>query len=95
MIVDERKHIRENGFRKIINARKLAFKTERIRCFRSPKNNFQATDYIEIIDWNTTAFLPPPLLRRVLDETADKWNFDKFPCHTQVVEHCVKLVIEA
>lgn len=68
MIVDERKHIRELGFRKIIEARKLASKTESIRCLQPPKINFQATDYIEIIDWNTTAFTPPPLLRRASDD---------------------------
>lgn len=105
MIVDERKHIRELGFRRIIKARMLASKTESIRCFRPPKINFQATDYTEIIDWNTTALTPPPLLRRVSDdevwakitagETADEWNFGKFPCHTQAVERCVKLVTEA
>lgn len=33
MIVDERKHIRELGFRRIIKARMLASKTESIRCF--------------------------------------------------------------
>ena len=68
MIVDERKHIRELGFRKIIKAKTLVSKTELISSFRPPKVNFQANDYIETIDWNTTALTPPPLLRRVSDD---------------------------
>lgn len=105
MMVDERKHIRELGFRKILKARKLVSKTQSIRSFRPPNINFQATDYIEIINWTNTDLTPPPLLRRVTDdeiwakitagETADEWNFGKFPCHTQAVERCVKLVTEA
>lgn len=105
MIVDERKHIRELGFRRIIKARMLASKPDSIRNFQPPKINFQANDYTDIIDWNTTVLTPPPLLRRVSDdeiwakitvgETADDWNFGKFPCHTQAVERCVKLVTES
>ena len=49
MIVDERKHIRLLGFRKIMKARKLAYKTE-LRYFRLLKINFQATHSIEVID---------------------------------------------
>ena len=31
-------------------------------------------------------------VKHTASETADEWNFDKFPCHTQAVEHCAKLV---
>ena len=50
VIVDERQHIRELGFRKIIKARKFTSKTKSIRCFPPPKFNFQTTDYVEIIE---------------------------------------------
>ena len=50
--------------------------------FSTTKNYFQATDCIEIIDWNANALTPSPLLRRVsydnvcakipADKTADK-----------------------
>lgn len=103
MIVDERKHIRELGFRRIKKARMLASKTDSIRSFQPPKINFQANDYTDIIDWNTTVLMPPPLLRRVSDD--EIWakitvgqtalNFGKFLCHTQAVERCVKLVTES
>lgn len=105
MIVDKRSHIRELGFRRIIKARKCFSKRKLVRSFQPPKINFQATDYIEMIDWNTASLSPPPLLRRLTDqeiwskiqsgEKADEWNFNKFPCHTQAVERCVKLVTEA
>ncbi|GBM10717.1 hypothetical protein AVEN_109-1 [Araneus ventricosus] len=58
-----------------------------------------------MIHWNTTTLSPPPLLRRFTNQeiwsmvqsggTAAEWNFDRFPCHTQAVERCVKLVTEA
>ena len=105
MIVDERAHIRELGLRRIIKARAVSSKKNLIRTFKPPKLNFQAKEYYEIIDWTTTAIYPPPLLQRVSDEemwakistanTATEWNFHKFPCHTQAVERCVKLVTEA
>ncbi|GBL96396.1 hypothetical protein AVEN_43714-1 [Araneus ventricosus] len=73
--------------------------------FQPPKINFLATDYIEIINWNTITLSPPPLLRRFMNQeiwskvqsggTAAERNFDKFPCHAQAVERCVKLVTEA
>jgi hypothetical protein len=105
MIVDERAHIRELGFRRIIKARSTASHQMTIRTFKPPNIVFQAKEYHEMIDWTSTALFPPPLLRRVSDEdiwtkistgkTAKEWNFNKFPCHTQAVERCVKLVTEA
>lgn len=105
MIVDKRDHVRELGYRRIIKARTLSSESKSIRNFKPPKINFLATDHIEMIDWKTTALSPPPLLRRVTDQeiwskiksrgTAAEWKLDKFPCHTQAVERCVKLVTEA
>lgn len=105
MIVDKRDHVRELGYRRIIKARNVASKRKSIRSFQTPKINFQAKDHIEMIHWGTTTLSPPPLLRRVTDQeiwskvkssgTAAEWNFNKFPCHTQAVERCVKLVTEA
>lgn len=105
MIVDKRQHIRELGFRRIIKARNVTSTKNSIRSFQTPKINFSATEYSEMIDWTNTDLSPPPLLRRVSDEdiwskvesgkTAEEWKFDKFPCHTQAVERCVKLVTEA
>lgn len=105
MIVDKRTHIRELGLRRIIKARTSAPKRKSIRAFHPPKLNFQATEYSELIDWTATTLSPPPLLRRISNEeirakiltgdTAAEWRFDKFPCHTQAVERCIKLVTSA
>ncbi|GBN75531.1 hypothetical protein AVEN_173694-1 [Araneus ventricosus] len=104
MIVDKREHIREFGYRRIIKARNLAYKRKSIRKFQPPKINFLATEYTEVIHWNTTALSPPPLVRRFTNKkiwskvqtggTAAEWNFDMFPCHTQAVERSLKLVTE-
>ncbi|GBN89202.1 hypothetical protein AVEN_39737-1 [Araneus ventricosus] len=105
MTVDKRDHIRELGFRRIIKARNLASKRKSIRSFQPPKINFPATYYIEMNHWNTITLSPSPLLRKFSNQeiwsivqsvgTADEWNFDKFPCHTQAVERFLKLVTEA
>ncbi|GBO27447.1 hypothetical protein AVEN_148315-1 [Araneus ventricosus] len=105
MIADKRDHIRELGFRRIMKARNLTSKVKSIRSFQPPKINFPATNYIEMIHWNTIKLSPPPLLRLFSIQeiwsnvqsvgTAAEWNFDKFPCHAQTVERCVKLVTVA
>lgn len=103
MIIDERKHIRELGFRRILKARQ-SVETNGIRVFKPPKINFEAKDYTEIIDWQSCSLTPPPLLQKVTDEeiklivsqdSSQILDFKKYPCHTQAVERCVKLVSEA
>lgn len=99
MIIDERKHIRELGFRRILKARQ-SVETNGIRVFKPPKINFEAKDYTEIIDWQSCSPTPPPLLQKVTDEeiklivsqdSSQILDFKKYPCHTQAVERCVKL----
>ena len=57
-----------------------------------------------MITWNDRELSPPPIIRDISDEeiethielgTVPNWEFKKFPCHTQAVERCVKLVTEA
>ena len=73
--------------------------------FVPPKINFQASyySYIEIINWNSCVVCPPSMLRYLSeDDIKSLINSDttlireiqKFPCHTQAVERCVKLVTE-
>ena len=104
MIFDERKHIRELGLRRVLKARQTKSKGKSIRNFIPPTLNFEAHDYTEIIHWNTAKLSSPPLLRGVSNEeinscitTGDMpdWNVQNYPCHTQAVERCVKLVTEA
>ncbi|GBM29438.1 hypothetical protein AVEN_189654-1 [Araneus ventricosus] len=58
-----------------------------------------------MIPWHTVTLSTPPWLRRFTNQeiwskvqsrgTAAEWNSDKFPCHIQAMERCVKLVTEA
>lgn len=104
MIVDEREHIRELGYRRILKARKTVPKKKTIRNFVLPTINFEASDYTEIVNWTSCVVYPPPILRDLSeDDIKSLINSDntiipeiqKFPCHTQAVERCVKLVTEA
>ncbi|GBN01614.1 hypothetical protein AVEN_265915-1 [Araneus ventricosus] len=46
MLVDEREHIRELGYRRFSKARQIVRKKKTVRNFVPPKINFQASDYI-------------------------------------------------
>ncbi|GBL94754.1 hypothetical protein AVEN_244739-1 [Araneus ventricosus] len=63
MLLDEREHIRELGYKKIFKARQIVPKKKTVRNFIQPKINFQASDYIEIINWNSCVVYLPPMLR--------------------------------
>lgn len=102
MISDERQNIRELGLRRILKAR--LEKSSILREFRVPKLQFDASEYFDLIDWKNTGVTEPPLTMNVTeadirlfvathgDSTVD---FDRYPCHTQSVERCVKIVTEA
>ena len=75
-----------------------------IRRFEIPKLNFDAEDYTELINWQSCIVTVPPLLanlsandlnRLVAGNASQLIDVDNFPCHTQSVERCVKLVTEA
>ncbi|GBM08072.1 hypothetical protein AVEN_122989-1 [Araneus ventricosus] len=100
MLVDEREHIWELGHRRILKARQIVPKKKTVRNFVPPKINFQASDYIEIINWNSCVVYPPPMLRDLSEddikslinsETTPIREIQKFPYHTQAVERCIKL----
>ncbi|GBN98717.1 hypothetical protein AVEN_48819-1 [Araneus ventricosus] len=105
MIVNKRDNIRELSFRSFIKARNLPSKRKTTRSFEQPKIYFLATDYIEMIRWNTTTISPQPSLRGFTHQdiwykvqsggAAAEWNCDRFPGDTQSLERCVKLVTEA
>lgn len=101
MITDERREIRELGIRRIIKARKVQ---KGIRVFDVPPLNFSASDYIDMINWTDCEVTEPPVTRGISDQdleillsdiTTPKLEFPRFPCHTQAVERCVKVVTEA
>ncbi|GBL73401.1 hypothetical protein AVEN_159413-1 [Araneus ventricosus] len=70
----------------------------------NPNITFQASSYIEVLNWNSCVVYPPPMLPDLSeDDIKSLMNSDttpirevkKFPCHTQAVERCIKLVAKA
>jgi len=103
MVSYDRKHIRELGFRRILKARHANIAaTEGIRPFKVPDLNFEASDYSELIQWADGTVTDPPILSHLSDEQIqahikgdEKVFIPDYPCHTQSVERCVKLVTQA
>lgn len=104
MIVDERQHIRELGYRRVLKARTKNPKGKSVRTFTTPSLNFDATDYTEMIDWANCKLSPPPMMESLTTDTISsvlqnktlpEFDFIDFPNHTQAVERCVKLVTES
>ena len=94
-------NIRELGLRRILKARLEKLST--LHEFKIPKLNFDAGEYLDLIDWQDSAVTELPLTVNVSE--ADIWQFvathgdstvefNRYLCHTQSVERCVKLVTE-
>ncbi|GBN17324.1 hypothetical protein AVEN_131263-1 [Araneus ventricosus] len=102
MLVNEREHIRDLGYRRILETKQIVPK-KTVRNFVPPKIIFEASDYIEIINWNSCAVYCSPMLRDLSEDIKTLVNsnttpireIQKFPCQTEVVEMCIKLVTEA
>jgi hypothetical protein len=101
MLFDTRRHIRELSLRRILKARKSV--DHGIRTFKPPKIYFSAEDYVDIIIWNECQVTSPPILSHISNEELEARLHENnlnlqiidFPCHTQAVERCVKIVTEA
>ena len=101
MLQDERNHIRELAWRKIKKSR-TNFKDKTIRTYIIPELNFEANDYINLINWQKSVVTEPPLTKMFSNDQIDDFikeqhilEIPKFPCHTQAVERCIKLVTDA
>ncbi|GBO04049.1 hypothetical protein AVEN_124231-1 [Araneus ventricosus] len=104
MLVDEREHIREFGYRRILTARQIVPKKKTVRNFVPSKINFQASDYIEIINWNSCVICPAALAEDtseddikslIKSDTTPIREIQKFQCITQAVERCINFVTDA
>ncbi|GBM24353.1 hypothetical protein AVEN_202336-1 [Araneus ventricosus] len=104
MLHDSRKHIRELAVRPILGAREKKTKNSgSLRLLKLPKLNFEAVDYIDLIDWSNCVVTEPPLTMHIKDKDLKEMckeeqfpvlTFEEFLCHTQSVERCVKLISE-
>jgi hypothetical protein len=105
MLSDERPHIRELAYRRILAARNEHRSTTSVRQFRVPLLNFNAEDYIDLVEWQAIDRYEPPLLKEMSDhdiqacvkvsDTTHMHKIARFPCHTQATERCIRLVTEA
>lgn len=102
MLADDRKYIRELALRRVLKSR-VSRNDNQIRDFKVPKLNFAATDYTELIDWQSEEVTEPPLtksiseavLRNMIVNIPETIEILSFPCHTQAVERHIKMVTEA
>ena len=101
MVQDDRKHIRELGWRRILNARDSA-KTG-VRTFVLNKINMSAAQHYDMIDCQKETVTKPPITKPLkrdkilasINEGILPEALPDFPCHSQAIEQHVKLVTEA
>ena len=68
MLVDDRASIRQLALRRILVARKHGSQNCSIQLFKVPKVNFQAKQYIDLIDWQKTIRVEPPLTKNISEQ---------------------------
>lgn len=101
MLQDDASYIRELALRRVLKARKET-KGKKVREFRLPELRADASTYYDLIDWKQEKITEPPMTMKYSDTEISNlitsgalMDFEKYPCHTQAVERCVKLVTEA
>lgn len=70
MMWDERKHIRQLAYHRILKARAVA--DQNIRVFQIPDLNFEATEYYDIVDCQTVLWTEPPITMRFTNQELKK-----------------------
>lgn len=102
MLADDRKHIRELSLRRILKCRSQN-RDESVREFKVPPINFDAQEYVDLVDWQSVEITEPPIMKNVSGDELSEMILDvpdeievlKCPCRTQAVERHIKLVTEA
>ncbi|GBN59571.1 hypothetical protein AVEN_119970-1 [Araneus ventricosus] len=84
MLLDSRKHIRELAVKRLLGARDKKTKNSGgVRFLKLPKLNFEAADYIDLIDWSNCVVTEPPLTMNIKDEYwKEMCNEEQFPALT-------------
>lgn len=101
MLTDDDPSVRKRAVLKILKIRKKKI-SDSVRKFVLPKIKFNATSYIDIIDWKVESFTEPPLTmsftRNQLLKSVKSGEiliFPDIPNNTQGVERMIKLVTDA
>lgn len=102
MIVDQRKHIRDLAYKKILNSRSR--RQSNLRTFKKlnvSQLNFECDDYVDMINWKKLVILEPPYTQKFTTEELKKFmNCDEvieilnIPSHTQATEHCIQAMTD-
>ena len=97
MLTDYDGAVRNQAVTKIMAARKR--KARELRVFRVPHLNWQAEHFSDMISWSGHV-TEPPVTKLMSDAEITSardqpLELPSFPCHSQSVERCVKLVTEA
>ena len=109
MFADDRQDINVLALRKILKTRQVNKPLGHNICtFEISKFNFEATNYIDIINWANVTVTEPQLIKQFDDQVISGCiinqkttnntivsNIKLFPCHNQAFERRVKLVTEA
>lgn len=110
MIADKNKAVRENGYNRIIAARKqqtLEKPDSKVREYKKPclkHINFTCSEYYtQMIDWDNQRIYEPPFTLRLSlhelesfrDSESAIIDLPKIPCHSQATEFCVQYVSKA
>ena len=96
---DEPKEFRRQAVEWVRRARREFDLENHPRQFFPPPVNFEATNYKDMVDWDSMPCTEPPLTRDMtdaeLDEIVEKGHrFQDFPNHTQKVDAAVRVVHE-
>lgn len=101
MVHDEEKVTRILGYRRLLNAKNSEItRRSSVHHFTWPDVNFEAKTYIDMIDWQAANVIDPPLLKHITNDElknliqsgdVPQSNVPQIPCHSQNVEHMIKL----
>lgn len=96
MLADSDEIIRSRAVDVILRLRQKASSCE-VRQFRVPSIDYEATNYVDLIDWKDVH--EPPVTKGLSDEDIAKLRIVPltldYKNHTQGVERCIKLVTDA
>lgn len=107
MIADERKHVREFGYAKIIKCRQAANsgQPQKLRKFQKPTTsqiNFRCDEYYDLLFWNKITILEPPFTHKFSIEELEKFmsadaaiDLPHIPVHTQACEYFIQGLSES
>ena len=99
-LADSRVQIREKAVTYILTARDMFDQEIHPKKFLPPHLNIEATDYVDMIDWDIEQKTEPPLTMKlsreeIISARKQPLILPKYPCQTQNVERTVPVVTDS